>query len=654
MKVEIFLLILIFSIFIKASIEFELEPSFLISEEKNFYAVKVGDINGDGLLDLIFSGYGEKLEVYLNSINGLSPLPSFYSNEIQSAFDISLADIDRNGYLDAIVANYVDPLRIYFNINGNLENSPSWESEDSFNVTSLAVLNTSNDGFLDIVTGGFYVPVKIYENKNGNLPKNATWSSPEKDLAIVSVKAEDLDKDGFMDIVVASDGGPIRVYKNNGGSFSNYTWQSPVSLDSQYLILCDVNSDGFPDAIVSQWNNSFVIFKNINGNFENYPSYFSYNSGFYEGISCGDVDLDGFTEIFISNDSFKVEGYENTNGNVSRFPAYETLKDAHNWQISLGDINFDNKLDFCVARRFQKSACFYNLSNYSENPPSKPEININVMGQNVTFEILSYDDYTPQEALSYFLRVGSGSGLRDVVFSPLSTTDLTSEYGYFHRNLINLNFPDGIYYASAQAIDLAYKRSQWSDEKIFIVDITPPSSQFSYPQNNQSIETCGKINITGIANDNVSGIESVEFSPDGINYYLADGKENWQYLWNVPSAGYYNLFSRAKDNLGNIESPPNTITVYISIDETPPENVSNSLILNKISEDILDLFWADRSSSGATGYNIYKGFEPDFMHSNPGVYSTSDNNNFRDENALEPLIFYNVKAFDICGNESED
>jgi len=649
------LAVLIISLSLKGAIEFPTSPSYSIFEEKNHYSIKIGDINGDGFQDLILSGYGEKLEVYLNSNSGISQNPSYSSNENQSSFELLLEDIDKNGYLDVIVVNYSDPVRIYLNNSGTLSNIANWESKDLSNTTTCATLNISNGAYKDLVCGGYYEPIKIYKNNNGNLPEFKSWQSQEEDLAIVSIKAADIDKDGWQDIVLASDGGPLRVYKNNGGSFSSFIWQSSISLDAQNLNLCDLNSDGFLDLIVSQWNNSILVFKNINGTIEDYPSYFSFYSGFYESSSCGDFDGDGFSEFFSTNDSYKVEGYENENGNISYLPIYETAEDSHQWGITTSDLNNDGKLDFCVAKRFQKSSCFLNNGNFQENPPTSPDLNVNVLGQNVTFAFSnSIDDNTPQSAISYFLRIGTSSGGREVLYAPLGTTDFTAIYGDFFSNILELNLPDGNYYASSQSVDLAFLRSQWGNEVNFIVDITKPSSIFTYPLNGDNITTCGTINVKGTASDNVSGVLKVEFSYDGTNYFLADGTENWSYNWNVPSSGNYNLYSKATDKKENIENPPNSINVQITIDNVPPENVANTLRAIKISSNNVNLNWEDKSQSGAVSYNIYKGITADFMLSNPPPYANSSTNSYTDYSANEEKIFYKVKAVDLCGNESED
>ncbi len=646
---------MLFSIVIKSSIDFSETPSFLIGNPKLHYPAKIGDINGDGLLDLIFSGWDEKLEVYLNSESGISSSPSYTSSDFQNAFDLSLGDFDRNGYLDVLVVNFSSPVRVYLNNNGTLKNTPDFILSDARNSISGSVFNLSNDGFEDIVLGGDYEPIRIYENNNGTIPSYATWVSQEEDLSIQSIKTGDLDKDGFEDIIIASYSGPLRLYKSNSGSFSTFNWESKVYLDAQDLELIDVNSDGFKDAVVSQWNNSIVIFKNNNGQFEDYPFYYSYNNGFYSGISASDIDGDGFQEFFISNDSFKVEGYDNIFGSISYTPDFQTEEDSHQWGLAIGDLNGDKRNDFCIAKRYQKSSCFFNLGNFTEENPSPPEISFEVMGQNVTFHLSNAsDDNTPFEGLSYFLRIGKTVGGRDVLYSPLGTTDFTPIFGKFSSNLLSFTLPDGIYYASAQAVDLSFLRSSWSNEVSFMIDTTPPNSLFTFPQNGQEISTCGIIDVEGIAEDNVSGIDYVEFSWDGMNYFEANGKENWTYNWAVPSSGNYNLYSRAKDLKGNLEDPPNSINVNVIIDTFPPENVGNSLICNKISSNIIYLNWEDKSSSGAVYYNIYKGFTPNFMYSNPTPYSTSNSNNFTDAQAIEEKIFYVVKAVDICGNESED
>jgi hypothetical protein len=197
--------------------------------------VNVGDLNGDGLVDIVL-GKGRHWPLYnrvlLNNGKG-----GFNASNLGSApdrtYSAALADIDRDGDLDIIVSND-DPDRklIYLN-NGHGSfteagtfGSPAWSTR----YVTLADLN--GDGYPDIVAAnrweGPQTPTPSFLCLNDGKGRFPTCDALPSESA-TSIVAADLDGDGAIDLFVPHrDGGQSVVLWNDGkGRFPTSTKVGP-------------------------------------------------------------------------------------------------------------------------------------------------------------------------------------------------------------------------------------------------------------------------------------------------------------------------------------------------------------------------------------------------------------------------------------------
>lgn len=308
----------------------------LFSQRLNF-----GDVNGDGLLDLIEgNGGGATVEQTVNIYYNLQSvlMEQTASGSQADLGDISsgvLGDLDADGDLDLIVgrSQHTDGVTdtIYFNEGGVfIHNEPlilaGAENPVDSRTQSVALTQIEGQIFLAVGRGTRLVSqhhtpmaTMVYTLtdfvENSSVTFTPVWTSTSAISVTTSVAWGDMNGDGFPDLAVGNVGetldsnriftgefNQVFVYDPEAKTFvAEAAWQSPEPRQTYELGWGDVDNDGDLDLAVANFNQPNELFLNEGGMLSE-ESVWVPNGRYYStDLAWADINNDGLLDIIFSN-----------------------------------------------------------------------------------------------------------------------------------------------------------------------------------------------------------------------------------------------------------------------------------------------------------------------------------------------------------------
>jgi uncharacterized repeat protein (TIGR01451 family) len=312
-------------------------------------SVSVGDVNGDGKLDIIAVNSGaNNVSIELGAGDGtFTPSGTFSAGTSPDAADIG--DFDRDGKLDLAIANNGsnDVSILRGNGNGTFQTAVPYAAGS--NPHGIAVADLNRDGKADLVvanSGSGNVSILLGTGTGTFLTavNYSAGTNPE------SVAVGDFNRDGKLDLAAANSGSNnVSILLGNGdGTFQTATnvnaGTSPFS-----VVAADLNGDGKLDLSVanSGSNNVSVLIGTGAGTFVAAVNYGTGTSP--RGVTAGDFNNDGKPDLATANYGSNNVSILIGNGNGTLGAASNSGAGTNPGALVRGDFNRDGKADLATA-----------------------------------------------------------------------------------------------------------------------------------------------------------------------------------------------------------------------------------------------------------------------------------------------------------------
>ncbi|MBI1371283.1 MAG: hypothetical protein GC159_00770, partial [Phycisphaera sp.] len=252
----------------------------------------VGDLNGDGAVDLFVTHVDDEDEIWLNNGSGVFTVSQ--SLPVGASRDVVLGDLDSDGDLDAYVIHDDEGNRVWLN-DGSGFFTDTGQSLGTYSSLSVTIGDIDGDGDLDVVTGVFDAANHVWLNDGtGFFTDSGQMLGNERTL---DVELGDVDGDGDLDLVETCNQAPNRVWLNDGtGVFTDSGQALGTGPTSRSVRLGDVDGDGDLDAVIASYPNSGVWLNDGSGVFTDTGQVLE--AGVTPVFDLGDLDGDGDLDLF--------------------------------------------------------------------------------------------------------------------------------------------------------------------------------------------------------------------------------------------------------------------------------------------------------------------------------------------------------------------
>ena len=387
----------------------------------------LGDVTGDGILDLVSVSSGPAFQLHVGQGDGTFVAPTEQTlTGVTTVFELKLADVNADGLMDTL-ATAVDGTggAIYVSLgssaglgtpirNGLAANGFGFDVGDLSRGTAAVDLAVAEGGTLEVLQG----------DGAGGFTSNQVLSPTSTGLQRVAIG--NFNQQGGNDIATANDLSSLEILENTGSTFTTAPGTPTAFSGNSALALKagDFNSDSVPDLVLLESTASvgltfpgslYLAVVDPTSTVSRIASFEQTRAVEGPGaVALGDGNSDAILDVFVANDSgkgFFAKLLGNGQGEIT--PVLGLLSSG--FSLDQADVNGDNLLDLVLL---------------NESTVASPPTNFAVTSQ-----------------LLVYLRQSDGS------FSTTEDFEITNNQEYSQINLEDMSgdsIPDAVCLAGAE------------------------------------------------------------------------------------------------------------------------------------------------------------------------------------------------------------
>ncbi|MFT3753363.1 MAG: T9SS type A sorting domain-containing protein [Paludibacter sp.] len=253
-------------------------------DEKNAHSIlSAADYNNDGWVDLFMEGWCDALNtrvvtLYKNA-NGVftrqtTPVGGTADFEGMNSGSIHTGDVNNDGYVDMISSGYSVSGSYKTNLYINQGNGTFVKSNATFTGIEQGesiLFDANNDGWLDVYVAGvgyesnWVWPGNLYiNNQNGTFTLNSNPNLASGSQGYTAFASGDINNDGKTDVMVQVPWGEntVTYYNNGDNTFLKDVIQNAGRARAGSFGLADFNNDNKLDYFIFGWRDGFTATDN--------------------------------------------------------------------------------------------------------------------------------------------------------------------------------------------------------------------------------------------------------------------------------------------------------------------------------------------------------------------------------------------------------